>query len=115
MASRSEKAARAYTHRVIDVHDNPSQSRFEIDDDGKLAGFAQYVRRPGRILFMHTEIDPAFEGRGLGSQLAAAALNATRAAGERVVPLCPFIGSFIERHPEYDDLVDHELMGILDA
>ena len=97
------------------VRDNPTLLRFEIHDDEKLAGFAQYVRRPGRIFLVHTEIDPAFEGRGLGSQLAAGALDATRTAGERVVPLCPFIASYIERHPEYDDLVDHELMASFDG
>ena len=100
---------------MADVDDNPSLLRFEIHDDGKLAGFAQYVRRPGRIFFVHTEIDPAFEGRGLGSQLAAGALAATRGTGERVVPLCPFIAQYIERHPEYGDLVDHDLMASLDG
>jgi uncharacterized protein len=100
---------------MVEVHDNPSELRFEIRDDGKLAGFAQYVRRPGRIFFVHTEIDPAFEGRGLGSQLATAALDATRATGERVVPLCTFVATFIERHPEYVDLVDHELVAHLDG
>ena len=100
---------------MIEVHDNPEDLRFEIRDDGKLAGFAQYVRRPGRIFFVHTEIDPAFEGRGLGSQLARAALDAVRATGERVVPLCPFIAKFIERNPEYDDIVDHELVAHLEG
>lgn len=95
---------------MADVRDNPTLLRFEIHEDGKLAGFGQYVRRPGRIFFVHTEIDPAFEGRGLGRRLAAGALDAARATGERVVPLCPFIAQFIERHPEYADLVDHELM-----
>jgi predicted GNAT family acetyltransferase len=99
---------------MTDVHDNPEKHRFEIYDDGKLAGFAIYVRRPGRLIFVHTEIDPAFEGRGLGSQLARAALDAARASGDRVVPLCPFIGQFIDRHPEYGDLVDHELVARLD-
>jgi predicted GNAT family acetyltransferase len=100
---------------MVEVRDNPSEHRFEIHDDGKLAGFARYVRRPGRIFFVHTEIDPAFEGRGLGSQLASAALDATRATGERVVPLCPFIASYVERHPEYADLIDHELMAQLEG
>ena len=100
---------------MVDVRDNPSEHRFEIHDDGKLAGFARYVRRPGRIFFVHTEIDPAFEGRGLGSQLASAALDATRATGERIVPLCPFIASYVERHPEYADLIDHELMAQLEG
>ena len=100
---------------MSDVRDNPELLRFEIHDEGKLAGFAQYVRRPGRIFFVHTEIDPAFEGRGLGSRLAAGALDAARATGERVVPLCPFIAQYIERHREYADLVDHELMASLEG
>ncbi|MEO5840903.1 MAG: GNAT family N-acetyltransferase [Acidimicrobiales bacterium] len=100
---------------MVEVHDNPSELRFEIHDDGKLAGFAQYVRRPGRIFFVHTEIDPAFEGRGLGSQLAGAALDAVRATGEQVVPLCAFIVKYIDRHAEYGELVDHELMAQLEG
>ena len=100
---------------MVEVRDNPSEHRFEIHDDGKLAGFAQYVRRPGRIFFVHTEIDAAFEGRGLGSQLAKAALDATRTTGERIVPFCPFIASYVERHPQYADLVDHELMAQLEG
>jgi uncharacterized protein len=99
---------------MVEVHDNPTEHRFEILDEGKLAGFARYVRRPGRLILVHTEIDPAFEGRGLGSQLAAAALDAARASGERVVPLCPFIRSFVERHADYTDLVDHRLVAHLD-
>jgi uncharacterized protein len=100
---------------MVEVRDNPSEHRFEMHDDGKLAGFARYARRPGRIFFVHTEIDPAFEGRGLGSQLASAALDATRATGGRIVPLCPFIANYVERHPEYADLVDHELMAQLEG
>jgi predicted GNAT family acetyltransferase len=95
---------------MIEVRDNPERSRFDISLDGAPAGFAQYVRRSGRLIFVHTEIDPAFEGKGLGSRLAEAALDAARAEGARVVPLCPFIASYIERHPVYAELVDHDLM-----
>ncbi len=95
---------------MIEVHDNPEHSRFEIVADGAAAGFAQYVTRPGRMIFVHTEIDPAFEGKGLGGALAKAALDEVRTRGVRVVPLCPFIASYIERHPGYADLVDHDLM-----
>jgi predicted GNAT family acetyltransferase len=98
---------------VIEVRDQPDESRFEIVVDGEAAGFAVYRRRPGRILFVHTEIDPGFEGRGLGGQLAAAALDAVRVTGERVVPLCPFIAGYIDKHPEYQDLVDTRMMEIL--
>ena len=95
---------------TITVTDAPDQSRFEITVDGELAGVARYIRRGGRLIFVHTEIDPRFEGRGLGSQLAAGALDSARRTGEPVVPLCPFIASYIERHPEYEDLVDRELL-----
>lgn len=95
---------------MVEVRDNADENRFEIFDDDAMAGFARYVRRPGRIIFVHTEIDPAFEGRGLGGQLAKGALDAARGAGEHVVPLCTFIGDYIDRHPKYIDLVDNELM-----
>lgn len=100
---------------VIEVTDAPDRSRFEITVDGELAGFAHYVRKGGRIVFVHTEIDDRFEGRGLGSRLAAGALAAARRAGEPVVPLCPFIASYIERHTEEQDLVDEELLAHFDA
>jgi len=61
-------------------------------------------------VFTHTEIDPEFEGKGLGSQLARGALDAVRAEGSRVVPLCPFMAGYIERHPDYQALVDAELL-----
>jgi predicted GNAT family acetyltransferase len=98
---------------MVEVKDNEERSRFEVYSDGELAGFAVYRRRPGRMIFVHTEIDAAFEGRGLGSQLVAQSLDTVRAAGDQVVPLCPFYASFIERHPEYQDMVDARMMEIL--
>lgn len=75
-----------------------------------MAGVARYVRRGNRLVFVHTEIDDRFEGKGFGSKLAAGALDAARQAGDRVVPLCPFIASYIERNPAYADLVDWDLL-----
>ena len=95
---------------MIEVRDNPERRRFEIVADGAVAGFARYQERGGRIFFGHTEIDPAFDGRGLGSTLARGALDAARERGERMVPLCPFIAGYIERHQEYADLVDRDLL-----
>jgi predicted GNAT family acetyltransferase len=100
---------------TTEVHDQPDLHRFEIHVDGELAGFARYVRKGDRIYFVHTEIDPQFEGKGLGSVLASSALDAVRATGEPVVPLCPFIAAFIEHHPEYDDLVDKELLAAMEG
>jgi len=93
---------------IVDVvvHDEPSQSRYEAWDAGTLAGFAVYqMVGESVIVFVHTEVDPAFEGRGIGSQLATFALDDARARSLAVVPRCPFFAAFIGRHPEYADLV----------
>ena len=99
----------------IDVRDAAEQTRYEIRVDGELAGFAQYHDRAHRRVFVHTEIDDAFEGQGLGSKLASAALDDVRERGLRVVPLCPFIARYIERHPAYADLVDQRSLDALDG
>src|SRR6266508_6373406 len=88
------------------VTDNPAASRYEVRDGDQLAGFARYVRRGGRTFFVHTEIDPSFGGQGLGTALVRAALDAERAAGTPIVPLCPFVRGYVERHSEYNDIVD---------
>lgn len=100
---------------AIAITDVPAQSRYEITVDGALAGFARYVRKGGRLIFVHTEIDPAFGGKGLGSKLAAAALADARARSLPVVPLCPFIASYIERHPSELDNVDTAMLAALEA
>ncbi|MEV4756700.1 GNAT family N-acetyltransferase [Micromonospora sp. NPDC049559] len=87
------------------VEDNPAQRRFEILVDDSLAGFATYQLRPGVVVFIHTEVDSAFEGKGVGSALAKGALDQVRERGERVIARCPFIAAYIERHPEYSDLL----------
>jgi uncharacterized protein len=91
---------------VTRVVDNPARSRFEVyADDDTLAGFAAYQRDAERIVFTHTEIDPAYEGRGLGSRLAAGALDGVRGRHLKVVARCPFISRYLARHEEYADLL----------
>jgi uncharacterized protein len=91
----------------VQVADNPGESRFEARVDGELAGFAAYQAADDLIMFTHTEVDDAYEGRGVGSALARGALDAVRADGTRkVLPRCPFIRAWIEKHPDYQDLVD---------
>ncbi|EFC85189.1 GNAT family N-acetyltransferase [Parafrankia sp. EUN1f] len=90
----------------VTVVDNAPASRFEArTETGEVAGFATYTRTKSAVTFVHTVVDPAFKGTGVGSTLAAAALDAVRAEGLAVVPRCPFIRAFIDRHPEYADLV----------
>ena len=86
----------------VTVSDDRDKSRFEaVDESGVVAGFAAYRRYDDRVVFVHTEVDDAFEGRGVGSVLVRAALDAVRDEGLRVVAQCPFVKAYIERHPEY--------------
>jgi predicted GNAT family acetyltransferase len=98
---------------AVTVVDAPDQRRFEVRVGDEVAGFAQYVRRAGRLIFVHTEVSDEWSGRGLATTLATGALDAARAEGASVVPLCPFIASFIEDHPDYQDLVDVEAYAAL--
>ena len=85
---------------------NPDANRWEARVDGELAGFAAYRLREDVIMFTHTEVDDAFEGRGVGGALARTALDEVAEEGTHaVLPLCPFIKSWIGRHPDYAHLV----------
>ncbi|MFZ4519312.1 MAG: GNAT family N-acetyltransferase [Microthrixaceae bacterium] len=99
------------TPEVVHV---PDQRRFELLLGAERVGLAEYVRRGGRYVFVHTEVDPRLEGRGLGTVLIRTALDTARAEQAEVVPLCPFVAAFIERHPDYRDLVDEEALRFLD-
>jgi predicted GNAT family acetyltransferase len=89
---------------MTEVQDNPAKNRFEIIVDGYTA-LAAYRLKPGVIAFTHTEVPKELGGRGIGSQLAKGALDQVRARGLKVVPLCPFIKAYIEKHPAYQDLL----------
>jgi predicted GNAT family acetyltransferase len=90
----------------VTVDDNPDQNRYEaLVESGVVAGFSEYKRRDGLLIFTHTEVDDAFEGQGVGSALARGALDHARQTGLQVRPLCPFIKAYIDRHPEYQDLL----------
>ena len=85
---------------------NTDEKRWEARVDGELAGFAAYQLTEELVVFTHTEVDPAFEGKGVGGALARAALDEVSAEGtRRVLPICPFIKSWIGRHPDYVPLV----------
>ena len=88
-----------------EVVDAPEAGRYELRLGDRVIGFAAYRRRNDRIVFIHTKVDESYEGRGLGNRLAEAALDDVRRKGLVVVPLCPFIARYIQRHPEYHDLV----------
>lgn len=89
---------------MSEVRDNPDKHQFELVVDGHTA-LAAYRLKPGVITFTHTEVPKDLGGRGIGSQLAKGVLDQARARSLKVVPLCPFIKGYIEKHPEYADLV----------
>lgn len=80
--------------------------RFSISVDGTKAGFTEYLDHGNQRIFPHTEIDDEFGGRGLATILVSAALEATRAAGMRIVPVCSMVAGFLDKHPEFNELVD---------
>ncbi|MBS2940161.1 N-acetyltransferase [Nocardioides sp. J2M5] len=85
--------------------DAPAQSRYELRAGDELVGFIDYLLRDGTIALVHTEVDPAHSGQGHAATLARGALDAARARGLSVRPVCPYVASYIEKHPEYADLV----------
>jgi uncharacterized protein len=89
----------------ISVRDNPDEQRFEaFDPTGELLAISTYRRYDDRIVFVHTEVDDAAEGQGVGSLLVRTALDQVRGEGLRVVAQCPFVKEWIGRHPDYADL-----------
>jgi hypothetical protein len=88
---------------MSEVRDNTERHRFELDLDGHTA-FSNYRREGSQITIMHTEVPKELNGRGIGSKLAHGLLEIARAQGLKVKPLCPFVASYMDKHPEYADL-----------
>ncbi|MFI1288012.1 GNAT family N-acetyltransferase [Streptomyces sp. NPDC020792] len=83
-----------------------AKHRYEILVDGKRAGLTAYRDRGEQRVFYHTEIDDAFAGQGLASQLVQEALTDVRESGKRIVPICPYVAKFLKRHEEFADITD---------
>jgi len=89
----------------VKVQDNPDRRRFEILVDGEVAGFADYRERDGAVAVVHSQVDSAYRGKGLGGQLAQQTLDTLRERGVKVVPSCPFFAQYVADHPEYNDIL----------
>jgi predicted GNAT family acetyltransferase len=89
----------------IEVADAPERDRYELSRDGEVVGYSAYRARPGLIAFVHTEVDERLEGQGLGDRLIRFALEDARGRDLAVLPFCPFVKAFIERHREFEALV----------
>jgi uncharacterized protein len=84
---------------------NAEERQYEIWADDELAGFTQYHPYQGVLAFIHTEVEDRFEGQGLGSTLVRGALDEVRSRGESMLPFCPFVRGYIQKHREYVDVV----------
>ena len=87
------------------VQDVPESDRYEIRDGDNVLGHADYERRGDTVVFTHTEVDPDAGQSGLGSRLVRAALDDVRGKGGSVVAQCSFVRGWIDKHPDYADLV----------
>jgi predicted GNAT family acetyltransferase len=80
--------------------DNPDELRYELWLGDRLAGEIRYVREEGKVVLVHTDVDPRLEGRGLGNVLVRGALDDLRERGLEYVPLCPFVADYLRRNPQ---------------
>lgn len=91
----------------LEIRHNEAEQRFETRVGEELA-LIEYQQSGHSITFTHTEVPEEFEGRGVGGQLARAALDYARQQQLKVVPLCSFVAAYIKRHAEYQDLVESQ-------
>jgi predicted GNAT family acetyltransferase len=104
-APRGSKLASVAVAEHIYVADAPDRERYELSLDGEVVGFTAYRARPGLIAFVHTEIEERVQGQGLADELIRFALEDARKCSLAVLPFCPFVKAFIERHREFEPLV----------
>ena len=100
--------ARVLTHddeTGLTVEHDESGTRYRVRDGDEYIGLIDYDLRDGVVVMTHTEVRPARQGGGVAGTLAGAALDDVRARGLSVEPACPYIATFIRRHPEYADLI----------
>jgi uncharacterized protein len=90
---------------TLTIADSPAAGRYEATLDGELAGVLEYVFKHGRLALVHTGTMPGHEGRGVASGLVRFALDDARSRELRVIPICPYVKAYLERHPEDRDLV----------
>ena len=89
----------------LEVFDNVADSQLEVTYEGATA-ILQYVRGPARVIYVHTGVPPELEGHGIAAVLAKHALDDAHNRGLIVVPRCPYVRAYIDRHPEYADLLE---------
>lgn len=100
---------------MAEVRNIPEARHYELTVEGKHAGLAAYVDSGNQRIFHHTEVDEQFSGQGLAGELVSAALTDTRAAGKRIVAVCPFVVKYVQKHHDFDDVLDPATPDVLAA
>lgn len=88
------------------VTQDAAAHRYVLEVDGQPLGFACYEEEGERLIFTHTEVDPSLAGQGMGGILARGALDDARARGKRIVPVCTFIAGYVDKHADWNDVVE---------
>ena len=83
-----------------------ADGKYTIAVDGRTVGLTAFADRGDQRVFYHTEVDEEFGGRGLASLAIHEGLDATRADGKRIVPVCPTVADFVKKHMEFSDITD---------
>jgi predicted GNAT family acetyltransferase len=91
------------------VRDNPAELRYELVENDALIGEIRYRREPGAVALVHTDVAPAYEGKGYATQLIEGAVRDLQSRGLKVVPVCPLVQDWIGKHPEYEGMVTAEM------
>ena len=91
----------------LTIVNDERRGRYQAKRDGRPIAFSEYELEPGRIVFTHTVVRPEFEGQGVGSRLAKFVVQDAKERGLRITPICPFVRSYLRRHPEYESIVDY--------
>ncbi|CDP86816.1 acetyltransferase [Mycolicibacterium farcinogenes] len=95
-----------HSEDMAEVRNIPEARHYEITVDGEHAGLAAYTDSGDQRIFYHTEIDDKFGGQGLAGELVSAALTDARAAGKRLVAVCPYVAKYVQKHHDFDDALD---------
>ena len=112
LGSAAATEAPNYSTLDVDVRDNPESQTYDAMVGDEIAGTMLYELEGPRLVLTHTAVQPRFQHQGVATALIAAALDDIRAKGKKITILCPIVDTFIERHPDYADLVDAEHPGV---
>jgi predicted GNAT family acetyltransferase len=100
---------------TLTVRDNPERHRFEVDLGDGMFAIAEYTLPAGKMMFTHTEVPEAHEGKGIGTMLIRFALDAARERGLKVIPICPFFAAYMQKNADTHDLLEsawHKKFGL---